>query len=90
MSKIDAYQSTYVSDQLFLQSKPIFHKNNLTQQVHQSISTSNCVDWTDHQSNKSSIVKNMNNNHFYSKSRLNSNLQFSNNKEKKNKFEDFR
>lgn len=55
MSKIDAHQSTHVSYHLFSQSKPIFHEKNLT---HQSISTSDCVDWTNHQSKQSSIAKN--------------------------------
>jgi len=109
LSKINSHQSTHVSYHLFSQSKPILHEynpKNLTHQIHQSISTSDCcVDWTNHQSKTSSIVKNqlntidlldeiiremnpqsysaMNNNHFHS----NSNLQFSNNKEKKNKFD---
>jgi len=103
LSKINSHQSTHVSYHLFSQSKPILHEynpKNLTHQIHQSISTSDCcVDWTNHQSKTSSIVKNqlntidlldeiiremnaqsysaMNNNHF----------QFSNNKEKKNKFD---
>lgn len=96
MSKIDAHQSTHVSYHLFSQSKPIFHEKNLTQQIHQSISTSDCVDWTNHQSKKLNTIdlldeiireiqiqsySAMNNNHFHS------NLQFSNNKEKKNKFD---
>ena len=94
MSKIDSHQSTHVSYHLFSQSKPCFDEYNpkhLTHQIRQSISTSDCVDWTNHQSNTIDLLDEiilrsysaMNNNHFHSRS----NLQFSNNKEKKNKFD---